>query len=65
MIIFMLCLNLLIHSNYGHTSNHGKHSPSEKSAEEDLVDFYGKSDEYSNESGNLKCFFFFNMTISA
>ena len=65
MIIFMLCLNLFIYSNYGHSSDHGKHSPSENSVEEDLADFYGKSDEYSNESGNLKCFFFFNMTISA
>ena len=57
MLIFMLCLNLFIHSNYGHSDKHGKHRPSESSVEEDLADFYGKSDEYSNESGNLKCFF--------
>ena len=52
----MLCLSLLIHSNYGHSSKHGKHRPSESSVEEDLTDFYGKSDDNSNESGNLKCF---------
>merc|ERR1712212_463006 len=46
----MLCLNLLIHFNYGHSYKHGKHRPSESSVEEDLVDLYGKSDEYSNES---------------
>ena len=46
MIILIVCLNLFIYSNYGHSSNHGKHSPSENSVEEDLADFYGKSDEY-------------------
>ena len=40
MIIFMLCMNLLIHSCYCHSNHHGKHTTSENSDEEDVAAFY-------------------------
>ena len=59
MIVFMLCLYLFIHSNYCLSYNYGQESPSETSSEENLADFYGRSDEYLNESGKLWCFCYF------
>ena len=50
----MFCLYLFIHFNYCLSNNYGQDIPSENSAEKDLVDFYGRSDEYSNELGNLR-----------
>ena len=55
----MLCLYLFIHSNYCLSYNYGQESPSETSSEENLADFYGRSDEYLNESGKLWCFCYF------
>ena len=56
--LFMLCINLLINLNNGSSSNYGQRSLSDHFAPEETADIFEKDEEYSDEIGNSKCFYY-------